>query len=136
MKHIHTFENFLNEKRYEEGLYLPAEPAADTLKSLMKGDELENEVSALDSAVKSINRYNRFVKVNSILDMNLSWASDNQPKGFWDMPGPLIKKGSPNVGIEFWDSYQIGRFNGVPAILLNKDSGAEYKCYVLTVPVN
>lgn len=136
MKHLQTFESFLNEKRYDEGLYLPAEPAAPVLQKLMKGDELKQEEAALDSAVKSINRYNRFVKVNSILDMNLSWASNEQPKGFWDMPGPLMKKGESSVPIEFWDSYQIGRFNGVPAILLNKDSGAEYKCYVLTVPVN
>jgi hypothetical protein len=134
VKHIQTFESFLNEKKYEEGLYLPSEPAGEVLQSIMKPAELVKEEKALDSAIKTINRYNRFKKVNSILDMEIAWESNNLPTGWWDMPGDLMKKGDTNVSIEFFDSYQTGRFNAKPAILLYKDSGAKFKYYVLVVP--
>jgi hypothetical protein len=133
MKNVHTFEEFLNEDRKADGSHYPRESAADLLKSLMSDADLKNDAKILQSAVNSINRYNRYKKAGSIMDMNLAFEGDEKYKSSFDMPGALMKKG-PSEPLKFWDAYQIGRWNGIPAILLQKDSGAEHTHYVLTVP--
>ena len=133
MKHIHTFESFLNEERSASGDHYPRESAAEFLKKLMSDADLKNDDKVLQPALKAINRFNSFKKVNSILDMNLAWEGDEKYKSSFDMPGTLMKKG-PGENLKFWDSYQTGRYAGIPALLLQKDSGADYTHYVLTVP--
>ena len=60
MKHIHTFESFLNEERSASGDHYPRESAAEFLKKLMSDADLKNDDKVLQPALKAINRFNRF----------------------------------------------------------------------------
>ena len=132
MKHIKLFEEFLLEA--DSGAIYPPQSAGDWLKKEV-GSKLSAEEKNFAPAIKSLNRYNSSTKVKSISEMELVYMADAPPSKYqWDMPATRIDTSDPIFASVLWDAYTLGRWNGRPGILFEKNEGLDHRFYVFAVP--